>query len=371
MLENIIPKEGKFKAIEWGEPSILGVTVSSEGNDVSKSVTLYKSALEFLHKVIDIKPNTSKEVYKKQPSVWKTLKELQLAEAYDDINPDVKFDLMDDKYVYLCDSNDNIIDIYRSRDEEDKQQLLDKLNKFVVEITTMEHTAKFYQESKDGTIKLVCYDKNDSLPDMTHTPVVILEMNNTKSRYDVYTGILIYDVFTFIPSIGAYMSFDNLSDFINRFDVMEALDYSKTVSDEKYDMYLQYAKNDIEISVREVTGILKKCGYKYVWTPDDDIQDVEGISDNENQDKLVNFFNTFRFKTGESAHEIMLLTELKKIFRYNSLTILDVLGILSKEYITYEGSKITADLISNVVYTLQDRFSDRRQVESISKEVKD
>ena len=84
---------------------------------------------------------------------------------------------------------------------------------------------------------------------------------------------------------------------------------------------------------------------------------------------MQNFFNTFTFSTGESAHDILALPELKKIFRYNKLTILDVLTILSKEYLTWDGSKINADILGGIVFNLYDKQNDKKQVELIKLEV--
>ena len=57
------------------------------------------------------------------------------------------------------------------------------------------------------------------------------------------------------------------------------------------------------------------------------------------------------------------------MFRYNELTLLDLLSILSKEYLNYEGSKITADILNSIVFNLLDKQNDKKQIESIKNEV--
>ena len=52
------------------------------------------------------------------------------------------------------------------------------------------------------------------------------------------------------------------------------------------------------------------------------------------------------------------------------MTLLDVLEILSKEYLTYDGSKITVELLGDIVFKLYDTKNvDRYQVDDVKKEI--
>ena len=125
----------------------------------------------------------------------------------------------------------------------------------------------------------------------------------------------------------------------------------------------------MEISVRELTSLFKKVGYKIELDSEDAIQPIANITDDESNQLIQNFYNTFRFTTGETALEILQLSEFRKTFRYNKITLLDALSIMSKEYLTYTGSKITAELLGDIVYKLYDAKSvDKIQVETIKHE---
>ena len=97
---------------------------------------------------------------------------------------------------------------------------------------------------------------------------------------------------------------------------------------------------------------------------------IEALSDEENNRRIQDFYNTFKDVSGETTYEILQLSDLRKTFRYNKLTLLEVLGILSKEYLTYDGSKITAEILGDIVYKLlYNKNMDRSQVEDVKKDV--
>lgn len=369
MLESIIPKILKVGTIEWTDPKYL--KIDSNDNNGMQDYVMLKGASDFLHKKVGIKPGTSKDVYKLSDSIWRELRDTQLAKLKEDPKINNVFTLDKSGLIYLCNDSREIIDIFDTLSESEIKDFQEKLENYMLEITTMEHTCKFYTEGKGGLIKLICYDKNADLPKQKYTPVVLMEMNNIKSDYKVYTGILIYETFTFIPTLSTYLECDTLGSFIERIDILNALEYATTNGQALYESYLSFEDNAIEISARELINLLKKVGYKLSLKEDDQLDDIEGISDEQSNEDLKAFFNTFTFTTGESAYDILSLSELKKIFRYNKLTLLQVLKILSKEYLSYEGSKITADLLGNVVYNLHDKQNDKKQVEAIKNEVID
>ena len=65
------------------------------------------------------------------------------------------------------------------------------------------------------------------------------------------------------------------------------------------------------------------------------------------------------------------MSDLKKTFRYNKLTLLDMLTLLSKEYLNYSSAKITADILSNIVFKLSHSVSvDKYQSDDVKREIK-
>lgn len=370
MFEAMLVKSIKPKEIVWDNPKYMCLKIEKEDEKLDR-YDFYKGADNFIHKQIDIKPSTSKEVFKKSESIWNQLKDIQLDKAAD--NPDKRFQFTLDKetLVYLVDDYKNIVDMFDAKTLEFEEDFNEKLEKFTLDITTNTKTNKFYTDGKGGLVKLICYDSKANLPKEAYTPVVLIEYNNEKSQYKVFTGILIYETFTFVPSISSYLEADKLSDFIRSIDIDEALLYSKENAEELYNSYKSFGENPVEISARELISLLKKVGYKLELKTDDQLDAIQDISDETSNQKIQNFFNTFTLITGETAYDILSLSELKKIFRYNKLTLLEVLSILSKEYLTYEGSKITADILGSLVFNLYDKQNDKRQAESLRNEIKE
>ena len=369
MFESMLVKIIKPKEIIWDNPKNLDIKLEKDAPKYTP-YTLYKGADNFLHKQLDLKPSTSKEVFKKAETVWKQLKDIQLDKAADNPDRRYQFSLDKDTVVYLVDDYNNLIDVFDAKDEETLKEFKEKLEKFTISVSTNNTTSKFFTDGKSELLKLICYDNKADITKQDYTHVVLMEYNNAKSDYKIFTGILIYKTFTFIPSISSYIEAKTLSDFIKVVDIDEALKFSTENAEDLYNSYKSFEENPVEVSARELITLLKKVGYKLELKTDDQLDAIENISDEVSNTKIQNFFNTFTFTTGETAYDILALSELKKIFRYNKLTLLEVLGILSKEYLTYDGSKITADLLGSIVFNLYDKQNDKRQAESIKKEIK-
>lgn len=367
MLDQMIVKPVSPEQILWKDPKYLTFKLDSESEE--KPYTILKGAENFLYKKLDIKPSTSLEVYKKSENIWNDLRDLQLSKLNNPGMPQ-HFTLDKENLLYLI-SDYNIVDIIECNSKEDVKEFNEKLDKYTIDITTIEKTKKFFTDGKNGLLKLICYDKNADLPNEEFTPIVIIEFNNMKSNYKVYTGILIYSSFTFIPSMSTYIECDSIATLINILNLDNALEYSKDNAEGLYDSYKTFSANPIEISVRELLSIMKKVGYKLELKDDSEVAPIANLQDESGNEKIQEFFNTFRFVTGESAYDVISLSEIKKIFRYNKLTLLEVLAILSKEYLTYDGSKINCDLLSSIVYNLYDKQNDKRQAESIKNEIAD
>lgn len=369
MLENILTQYVQPKTVEWVSPTKINLDLGDEKG--LQSYELQKGASTFLHKTIDIKLSTSKDLYKKEQNIWKNLIDCRLSKCADNPNPNEVFTFDKPTLLYLITNNNELVDIVDFANEELLEEFKTKHKKLVLDISTTEKTDKWFQDSKNGLIKLVMYKHGTNLPEQEYTPIIVLELNNEQSTYKVYEGIFMYNTFTFLPSLSCDIEAKRLSEFINFVTLDESLERATEQAPELYESYLSFQNNPVEISARELVSLLKKVGCKLELDDLDKLHPIEAISDEENNLKLQNFFNTFTFTTGETAMEILQLSELKKTFRYNKITLLDALAIISKEYLTYDGSKITVDLLGDIIYKLYDsRNVDKVQAESIKNEVK-
>lgn len=368
MFENIIVKRIKPDKVVWDNPKYIHL-INNNNQDPNKDVySICKGAENYLSKKVRLKPNTSKEVYKLSDNIWKQLITLQLDKCKSEDKE--LFDLESENTIYLATDNNNLVDVFTSNSEDELNEFEERLNKYMLDVTTSERTKKFFTDGKDDTIKLVCYSKDANLPEEEYTPVVLLELNTEKSVYKVYTGILIYKTFTFIPSLDPFIDEDKFSRLIWKLDISEALELSTERSEELYNTYKQLLENDLEISAREMLHLLKNVGYKIQLKDDSSIGEIENLNDEAANAEIQNYFNSFSLVTNESAQQIMSLSEIQKVFRYNKITFMEMLKILSKEYLEYEGSKITARILGDLIINVYAKTTDKNQSELIKHEIK-
>lgn len=364
MFEKIMVNAVHPNKIEWNSPQFMCFEgIGEQGKAVYE---LQKGADTFLHKKIDIKPSTSKEVFKKNQAIWEQLKNSQLQEVQDSTSELNQFSLDKSTVLYLVDDFGNLVDVVDLYNEDDLQNFKEKLEQFKIQISTVTTTRKFYAEHKTGLIKLICYDAKANIVEDAYTPILIIEFNNSKAIYDVYLGILIYNDFTIIPDVQPIMSFNCYSDLVLYLDIDDMIQRSKDLSPKIYEYYEQFSNMKDEISARELINILKKAGYKLELATDDKIEPIEKIEKTESNEKILNFFNTFVLTTGETALDILKTSEFKKTFKFNKLTWFDVLKILSKEYLNYDGDKVTCDLLAQVIYNVFSIKTDSTEVKSLN-----
>lgn len=362
------------KNAEWRSPKILMMDIDND--DGTMAYELLKGAESYIHKQVGIKNTTSKDLYKLSENIWNELRDLQLEKCNDRPRMEENFDLTKSTVLYLSNSHKEIVDVMDVMYEDRLEQFKHKHQEFMLNLTT-NRVAKQMFMSHGNFFKFVCWDKNIDYITTKYIPVVFVEMNYDKSTYESYSGILVSNkvagerVFIYVPSTSCDISDDSLYSFINRFNMEEALIRSTEKADELIEAYERFVANPIEISVRELTTLLRKVGYEIKPDDADNLAPIKDLIDEESKLQVENFYNTFRFVTGENVYDIMQLSDFRKTFRYNKLTILDVLGILSKEYMTYTGVKITAKILGDIVYKLYDTNSvDKSQVAIIEKEQK-
>ena len=378
MFDTLVTKCVTPKTVTWDTPTLMTLDLGDENG--AETYKLQKGALEYLHNKIEVKVSTSKDLFKKSEEMWKQLRDVQLAEAKDKMVEANVFYLEKPTLLYLITDNRDIIDIIDFANKEDFEDFKLKHQAFNLDITTMNNTRKILTEGKGGLAKFICYDKNIDITAVDYTPIVILETNNSKSKYQAYNGILMCDiidgdeertVYTIMPALSANLDEKFLSTFIEYFNMEKAIEFATEKAEDLYSAYLEFKKDPIEISAREMTSLCKSLGYKLELDDGDTLHPLENMSDDNNNIKIQQFYNTFKDITGESTYEILQMSDLKRTFRYNRMTLLEMLTILSKEYLTYSGSKITAEVLSDIVYKLYyNKNVDKVQSEDVKNDMK-
>lgn len=352
MFELLDAKLLNKKEVKLSRPN--EITILEDGEEKPVTYIIEKGASKFLYKQLDLKAGASEEVYKKNEKIWESLIDDILADTDERKAP---FKLDDENVRYVADTNECLIDMaYMQNDYYDN--LKAKLDLFKMEINSTEHTKKFYFEGTGGLVKLILYRADANIPENTYTPVVVLEANNKKSEYSVYTGILIYNNFTFIPSMNPVATFQSFIDFIMGVNILGTLSMAEESAEGLYNAYADFKSGHTEISARELIRILSKVGYKLNLKEDMSLDDIDKMRNEESNDRIKTFFNTFKLTTGETAEDILNLSEVKKVFKYNQLTIVDLLDILSKEYMSDDGARITAQVLSDLVFGLYTKKTD-------------
>lgn len=347
------------------------IELYTESDKEGKIYKLSKKAQEIIHKNLDIKISTSRDLYKKNTTLWHNLVSTSLADSRLKEGDGQHFELTSNNVRYIvCEEYSTIIDIRYCIQDQMFKDFTDKSETFMLDMSTNRSVNKFFGDSNNGPIKLICYDKSQNINENKYTPVVILEIQIEKSIYNCYSGIIIMSPYTLIPNTAPIISTDSYFSFIQYFDMKDALQIAQDGAEDMYNAYTQCLENPVEVSAREVTSILKKCGYKLKINDDNTINNVSAMYDETSNERIRKFYNTFSFVTGESALDILKLSDLQKIFRYNELTLLDLLSILSKEYITPTGGKITCALLTTFVYSMQSTDKmDKGKMTELKKEI--
>lgn len=358
----------KPKRVVWESPTQMSLDLD-DGNGLM-TYKLLKGAEQFIHKKLKLRTATSKDVYKKSPDLWNDLRDDLLGQLSSDMSENaITFSLTAEGLVYIVNNIKEIIDIVELSDAVAAEEFIDKHQQYIIDLTTAENNKKMFTDGRNGLLRLVLWDKSIDVVTAEYTPVILLDLNHQKSEYRVYSGIFMYNSFMFIPYMNCDIDAKSLGEFVKDYNLLMLFQNANTRSEELYASYKMFKTHDVEISVREFSNILRRVGYKLELDTEDKLSPITNINDDENNLKIQTFFNTFQDVTGEKACDILKLSEFKKTFRYNKITLLDVLGILSKEYLTYDGAKITADILASIVYKLYDSTGvDKVQVEDIKKE---
>ena len=267
------------KQVSWEGPTTMVIDI--DDGEGPQMYNMMKGAEEFIHKQIDVKPSTSKELFKKSKDTWKQFRNEQLDKANDQPIEAQRFYLTKPTLLYLVTETKELVDMIDFRTEEEMEEFKVQHQNYILELTTTECTKKFFTDGKNGLVKLVCYDKDIEIANEDYTPVVILELNNKKSNYEVYSGILIYKDFTFIPSISYDLHDKSLASFIRYFNMSNYIKYATDRAQDLYEAYKTFQSNPVEISVREMTHLCSRVGYKLELDDEAKLHPIEALSDTE------------------------------------------------------------------------------------------
>lgn len=345
--------------IKWVAPDKMLIN----DGDEDKIYKLLKGAEDELHSKIDYKVSASKELFKKATDLWNELISTKLDSVA------LNFELDGENVIYFKREStaSEIIDIFDAHTTDLYNELVSRHDKFVLDITTSKVANKIFTIDDSDIWKFIFYDKSiTDVEEHDYISIVLLELNFKKSNYVAYCGIYIPQTQTIFLRLGNIISRDRYGDLVYSFDLVKSMEMADECSSDLYENYKSVKSNPEQISVRELVSILKTVGYKLEIDDVGDLMPIKKIYDDDNNQKLLDYFNTFKFTTGESAWDIYKLTSFKQTFKYNKLTMLEVLEILSKEYLLKGGDKITGDLLMNLGYRLFDKVNlDIMQVKSL------
>lgn len=389
MLETLTTRCVTPKSVEWVSPTKLKMDIG-DGEDM-QLFPMLKGAIDYLHNKVELKVATSKELFKKSEEMWRQLRDTQLEVASDKMKESSAFYLDKPTLIYIIDDNKCVVDIIDFPSMTDYEDFKLKHERHQLDLTARNRTKNvlenedvitsriFNTSNREEVIKFICYDKNVDILEEEYTPVVIAEYNNKKAKYQVYNGILICNKsdeegkikYTLMPSLSPLLNEKSYSSLIEYFDMEKSLDYAKDKAEELYNAYVEFENDPIEISAREMTSLCKLLGYKLELDDGDTLHPFENMSDEDNNIRIQKFYNTFKNVTGESTYEILQMSDLKRTFRFNKMTLLEMLSILSQEYINATDSKVSASILSDIVYKLfYNKGVDKIQSEDVKHDIK-
>ena len=120
---------------------------------------LEKGASKYLYKQIGVSASTSKEVFQISEEHWNSIIEYLTQPSTDNPKP---FTLNDSNVRYIVDEMGSLIDMTVVNDETCKA-IQDEMDTFLMEVSSTEHTKKFYVEGSGGLIKLVLYREDANI----------------------------------------------------------------------------------------------------------------------------------------------------------------------------------------------------------------
>ena len=349
-----------------------------ENDDKMGSYELLKGArLALFNKdIFNMKMSVADGVYKKSEQLWNELRDKLLEDCKDRPTEYERFDLTKPTVIYFATDRGDIVDIYDAKNLDRVEEIEEANHRFIIELTTRQNTNTMFQSGKGGWEKFILYDTNKSIESDTYTPVVILELNHQKSEYFVYNGILIFtksSEFIFIPALSANISTKSYCDFLLHFDLKDFLQVATESASSLYEAYQKFLESSPEISAREMTVLLKKIGCKPEITEDslDKVAPLANIADDVYNAKLQDYYNSFRFVTGESANDLLKMGDFRKSFRYNKIRLIDMVIMLSQEYINNNNSQVSIKILGDIICKLYNSLtSDKGQVELVLNEQK-
>lgn len=324
-----------FEGMKLVEPALI-----QQGEGISaKFYKLNKYSEDYIYTGLEFKSKQSKELFKIDPSIWRTIISQKIEEQYrKSEDPDsCTFSLDSCKGILF---RDTIIDVYRNDIFNGE-----KLEKFISDIIKFESNKELTATFNEfGNLNMV-YKRGKG--------AVVVTLDFNKGKHKAYSGMNV-DQETILLSQRPILESKSLSEFIILFMPEEQLSDSETISEhDSKDSY----KLDVPLSLREIFDVIKATKCKVEIDEEGYAASFSGFT-TKNSGKLVDFLMSFHcpYKT------LKTLPLLRKSFKTWKITSGEMLKILTEE-LKSESLNVTADLIANISKTCDNNEFDKTVIE--------
>lgn len=303
-------------------------------NDDGKSEIrlMNKEASSFIYNKLMIGAQLSKNLYGVNKDIWRSLINFRSDEK--------SFDITSFKYIVY---GGVIISV--CEDDVDPNYILNEAANVIFNNYKFEYNINNY-----GVIRGIISD--GSIGERNEMPALFVTMNMNSGAYFVHEGYksesgdyIIYPR----PSIESY----NFCDFMSQLSGIEVIfdGCQRVVTEDK-----SYPCVDEKLSVREVMDIFKSTKADVGLDENGFSSYIDGINAKDS-DMLVSFFNSFKmpFKS------LKKMKYIKKYFKYDHLTVGDMLGFLSRELMNTRLN-ITPSLLGYFVANVMNDDLDKKLV---------
>lgn len=273
-----------------------------------KYISLNKEIQREIYKNLGFSSQTSKKIYDISTDVWRDVVNLRSQNTKDGVPLDIE------KYNFVSfgtDENEFFVSITHSKGIESS---IEKFEKMISDYGCT------YFVNREYVLQVVIPIKVDN-EDIT--PVLVLDIDLMNGLYRGYNGVIKSDG-NIILSSKPVIQEAEFSKFLSSGFEYE-LRMSAKLAESICSKYDRGEASKIHLSVKEVIDILGRSKIDIITDPAGNIESIIGTS---YADKFRNFFNSFNmpFKS------LKKLSFLRKSLKQNSLTLSDMVDIVSEEF---------------------------------------
>lgn len=295
----------KFDEVSLIDP--VSFKVRNKGEN-EKYVSLNKEIQREIYRNLGFSSQVSKRIYDISVDVWKDVVSLRSQNTKDGTPLEIE------KYSFVSfgtDEDEIFVSITHSKGIESS------IKKFEKMISDYECT---YFVNRNGVLQVVIPIRID---DEDITPVLALDIDLINGLYRGYNGVVKQDgniILSSKPSIQE-ATFDDFLSSGFEYELKMSAKLAKSICSN----YNRDEASKIHLSVKEVIDVLAKSKIDIITDPAGNIESIIGTS---YADKFRNFFNSFNmpFKS------LKKLSLLRKSLKQNSLTLSDMVDIVSEEF---------------------------------------